>query len=175
MPAIVPTGWAAILTAVETQLITVTGFPNERINNSTEDGESAHFQGDQDIVMRTGNLTPVGPDIDSKGRLAIRIVRQLQVIPRTSIAVDTHGLTDAWLTDPSFGHLQLEEAIFNALQGFEPSDANGNWLVTEPMRLVPSQPPIRPAPPDLKPAVWGSSTLTFEITYLMALNPQGEL
>ena len=170
MPTIIATGFAPVLQAVQAQLIAVTTFPRERVNSAAWD-ETPEFQGDQDVILHVGNPTPVGADQDSKGRLATRCVRPIEVRPRTRLALDVGGYADIWLTDPALGHLQLEELIFNALEQFEPADASGNWLVTEPMRLIPSVRPVIPEVPPQTPREWGDSRLTFEVSYLLALSP----
>lgn len=170
MPTILNTGFSPILQAIQAQLIAVTGLPRERVNSSAWDA-TPEFQGDQDLILHVGNPSPVGADQDSKGRLATRMVRPVEARPRTRLALDVGGYADLWLTDPAKGHLQLEEAVFNALEQFFPADGQGNWLVTEGLRLVPSVRPVIPEAPPQTPREWGDSRLTFEVSYLIALNP----
>lgn len=161
--------------------MSITGLPRERVNSSAWD-TTPEFQGDQDIVLHVGNPVPHGNDQDATGRLvrndqdatgrlSTRLVRPVEVRPRTRLALDVGGYSDLWLTDPNLGHLQLEELIFNALEQFEPADTNGNWLVTEPIRLIPSVRPVIPEAPPQTPREWGDSRLTYEVSYLLALNP----
>lgn len=171
MPTLTPSPFAAVLTAIENQLQSSTGLPDERVNVTGWD-VVPDFQGDQDILIRAGNPSPHMEDMESKGRLMTRIVRPVEVQVRARVALDPTGYSDIALLDPALGLFALEEAAVNALHGFVPVDGNGNWLTTEEMRLIPS---TRPTGNPDDPREWTSSRMTFEVTYILKLNPQQEL
>jgi hypothetical protein len=76
------------------------------------------------------------------------------------------GQDEQWLLDPDHGFLDKEHQIFDAVVTWPLFDANGNFLLSEPLRLGPVSEPV----PDNDPG-WGHAETAIEIPYVLALNP----
>jgi hypothetical protein len=120
----------------------VTGLPKERVRFVADWPEDVVPPlGGQDLSIRVLGFATNDPD--GAGRLETILERQLGIMLRTQMAADYGEYADAWLLDPTFGHVFQEENIFNALQSFIPTDSNGNILVAAPINLVSGESPER--------------------------------
>lgn len=166
MAAQIRASLATILPLIETQIVTVLEWTNpNRVKSVARDvGQIAHYQGDQDILIRPGDFLSLQSYDDGAGRWDTRIRRILEVGVRSRRRGDPTDQDDIWLTDPKAGvaYVALEEAVLNALHQFEPEDSNQNVLTCEPMRIYTGRKPVK-APKDM--AAWGYGVLLFEITY----------
>lgn len=141
MATVIRTKLSAILPLIKTQLMATTGFPTERVYISKRDVHPSITQGDKYIVVRPrASVTNEAVEIGA-GRVDTRLTRRVAVILRTRLELDQEDVDVSWLTDATYGHLDTEHAIIDSLQDFQVIDTNNNWLVYEPMKLVPVSAP----------------------------------
>jgi hypothetical protein len=100
---------------------------------------------------------------DAAGRYCQILSRALRVFVRTRIALDSVDRDDFWLLNESFGHLQIEEKVLEALSGFSPGDGENNVLVAHPIKFAAIGEPSKDEEP---PADWGQSILVFDCQYV---------
>lgn len=165
-PAPVASPLSPIVTAVQTQLAAVTGL-NSNLILFAQRADTPHFQGLQDVVLRVGPPRPVEGFSDGSGRVAVVVSRVLQVTPRTRWGADQSDRDDLWLTDPTYGHLALEENCVNALHIWMPGDSVGNLWLQEPIHWAPGAEPVRETPESQS---WGHTDLMFEMKYLLPVS-----
>lgn len=163
-----PASLLSILPAIQAQVIAVTGLPPEKVSFAARDLEP-RFRGDQDCYIRLLNPSPEQGFEHGSGRTCIILSRPLVVTLRTRYQVDTSDVQNLWLLDPTYGHLAKEEALFNGLVNFVPTDSSGNWLTSEVLHPLPTPPEVMADKPQGKG--WGESHLTFELKYQVLLNP----
>jgi len=170
----IPSSIIPILTLIKNQLVTVLGDPfltnpNLILIVMREDADVAHFQADQQILLRPGKFIALEPIIRGAGRTDARVRRLLEVFLRVRRLADTGDADQTWAMDNALGlaYFDLEESILNALEQFSAYDSNGNALLGEPMRIWQGAEGLRPAG---KGGGWGFGRLTFEIVYELPLN-----
>ncbi len=167
MAAVITTSMEVLLPLIEARLTYITELPAERILPWVGD-EPPHLQGDHDLVLKLGGIVPDTGWYVGGGRTSFRVTETLEVQIRTRLILDPTGVSRAWLTHATLGHVQLRKLVLDALVGYIPHDGDGNALIAE--GLVPKT-TQRPRP-DTRGAVvnWGSETLAFEMNYLHTLN-----
>lgn len=158
------TGMGAILPVLVSRLALVTEFPPERILTWVGDSDPPHLQGDQDVVVVLAGFNPDQAWFTGGGRYTMRLTERIEVQARTRLALDPTGSAYIWLTDATLGHILLRNKVLNALAGFMPADADGNVLVTDCLKPVPSRRPKQDGS-RASPVDWGSELLTFEVSY----------
>jgi len=170
MPAPIATSLTAILAAVKTQLQTVTDLPVNLIRIVAR-GQTPRFQGDQDILLRPGDVSWDKGFDSGSGRVCAIIRRPLLVHIRTRFDVDMSDQDDSRLLDATYGHIPLEETVCNALLDFLPADDSSNLLTQEPMHPIdyPAE-----EKQEGQASAWIESRLAFQLTYQLPLNPQSE-
>lgn len=115
-----------------------------------------HLAVDRDILLRPMRRRLVTPTFDGGGRIASQITRYVTVYARLQYIADK-AISDAeWINRQD----QFEAAILDALLEFMPEDANGNALVTEPIRLLEGG-EMTKGDDD----VWGDSLATYAVIY----------
>lgn len=120
------------------------------------------------ILLRPQAPIPQNQDwVQGAGRVATVLARVLSVICRTRLQTDVADYDEQWLTDATYGHFVLEEAVLDSLQLYKPEDGLGNLLVIQPMRLVEGG--NAPTKEHLDEG-WGETTLNFSIYYAANLN-----
>src|SRR3990172_8020876 len=129
-----------------------------------------HFLGPWDILLRPRRGFSIQDNSDGGGKWDTRIRRIIDVALRVQLATDETARDVEWLFADD-GYFALEESVIDALQMFEPTDAQGNILLAEPMRLLEG---IEPAREQGNEVLWGDGTLAFEIVYTMNLDTTGE-
>lgn len=165
MATVVRSKFAAILTAVQTQLRSSTGFPAERCFMAITEISPSVAQADKYIVIRPRGASINAPIEIGAGRIDTRAKRRFSVILRTRFEVDEDGKAPAWLTDATYGHLLTEHAIFDALCDFQPLDDSSNWLACEPIKLVSVGQPDE----DKQFTGWGYSVSEWDVTHVLDL------
>jgi hypothetical protein len=156
-----------ILQAIQTQLMSTTSFPLERVNIVATWPKDPQIVGDQDLLIRPlGFICNLEEGAQGAGRVETLIHRRLAIKVRTRLAYDSEQDQVGWLTDATLGHLQLEEQVLDSLQNFIPMDGSSNWLVAQPLQLVGGDQPEDPEGLDGN----GESVVYFDLAYLPALN-----
>lgn len=168
MPSPIAVSLTALLAAVKSQLQTVTNLPAIRIRVVAR-GQTPKFQGDQDILLRPGSIVWDKGFESGSGRVCPIIRRPLLVHIRTRFGVDMSDADDFRLTDPTYGHIPLEESICNALLGFMPMDSGQNLLTQEPLHPIDYPEEEKQ---EGQAADWIETQLAFQLTYQLTLNPQ---
>jgi hypothetical protein len=169
MPALYTASFAPILSAILERLQTVLQFPPERVLPDARDEDDRDFklQADQYVLVKVGIAKPLPPWAGA-GRNALTLQRQLTVVLCTRFAADEATSDRQWLLDKTNGHIAAEELIYNALAGFQPLDADANWLVLEPLDPQPATPPRRSK--RRLAAGWGASAVGFGVTYALTID-----
>lgn len=99
------------------------------------------------------------------GRTDTRVVRRVAVEVKTRLALDEAGDSEQWLTH-ALGHLDHEHAVIDALELFVPKQGD-DWLVYQPLKLVPTSDPQRPDP---EKSEWGKSVSEWDVCFVLALD-----
>ncbi len=165
MPTVLRSKFSTILLAVQARLVAKLGFPLERVLVSKKD-PPFFAQGDQFVVVRPRGFRVSEPIVGAAGRVDTRIMRRFTVTLWTRLVLDETDRDTEWLTDPTLGHLDQENAVIDAVQIFWPATSGDDLLTTYPIRLVDgSEPGELPSAKE-----WGASTLTFEAQYEISLD-----
>jgi hypothetical protein len=85
------------------------------------------------IVFAAQNLDH--PVFAGGGRTVHEFDGQVAIFLWNRLTLDPHFRDDSQLTDAVFGGFERERLILRALNGFDPTDAAGNPLLSEPMRI----------------------------------------
>jgi hypothetical protein len=144
----------------------VTGFPEERVVLLARADVPYHAQADQYVRIWPRSQTTQGPIVQGAGRLDARVVRRVSVCLWTRLALDEADRDNSWLLHATLGHLDAEHKLFDALLGFHPEDADGNWLCYEDCRVVAAAEPSK----DRAEPEWGKSEVDVEVPYVLDLN-----
>lgn len=170
MATVVRTKLSTILLAIKAQVMTVFGWPAERVLISArrEEEDEPHLQADQYVRIKPLGSSPE-PCWDGGGRINCQAKRRVRATLWTRLALDSPNEDQEWLTNASLGHLDTEHALFDALAGFQPSDGFENWLVTLPIEPGPANEPAGPAAKRNNDG-WGKSATEFTVTYMMDLD-----
>ncbi len=158
-----------LMLAVQAQVISVTGFPYERVViDAREPGEADEIPGqaEQVIFLRVGNGRIDFNSVANQGRLCTKETLTISARLWTRLNTDEHNRDDLRITDPSVGHLRVRHAIYDALIDFGPEDSQGNILYSEVMKPVDSTEPRRKKAPTKG---WARSVLDFLLYYELAL------
>ena len=136
MPTTLLTSLSPILEAIQSQLMTTTSFPIERVRLVKAWPRSGEEVGDQDLNVRPlGFIVHEEDGVEGAGRLETIIHRDVGVMIRSRLGVDYLESAQAWLTDPTLGYLPIEEQVIDSLHGFIPVDGSNNILVTQQIKL----------------------------------------
>jgi hypothetical protein len=99
------------------------------------------------------------------GRIDTRVERTLHVRVLTRLALDEPDRDSTWIKDKTLGHFVLEESVCDALQNFQPTDTDGNWLVDRPLHLANTD----NAETDEDEPGWGHSIIQVNLAYILPL------
>jgi len=166
MATVIRTKLSPILAAVRDRLITRLRFNPARVIVSLRPVTEAENQAEQYVLIRPAAQAMNEPIINGAGRIDARTTRRIGIYLRTRLLTDEPYDDERWLTDASFGHLDQEHVIIDALEMFLPTDKDENALLYEPIRLRPSPQPEKDPIPD----GWGQSGLEFDASYELDLD-----
>ncbi len=153
--------FATILLAIKAQLIASNIVPADKVNVIGHD-VIPKLKGEQNLYVRPRLFYPLPSQVESAGRSDVRLTRRFDILIENRIGTDPVNSDEAWLTDPNGrGYFDLEEAVLDSLELFQPVDANGNELTAYPMRLLGGDQPDK----DRQKQTWGGAALTFEVCY----------
>lgn len=129
----IPTNISTLLIAIRAQLAgwTAVGIDISRIRLSAVE-DTPHTDAPNDIVL-VPDSERKDPKSLGSGRVELRVRRYISVILRTRCALDPINEDTQWLTNPDFGHFQVEDAIVDSMFLFQPVDGIGNALTFEPI------------------------------------------
>jgi hypothetical protein len=166
----IPTTFDVLMLNIQQRLVSVLGFPPERILlDLDEDAKerSPAIQADQYVRVLDGGGDSDREPQDARGRVAPVVKETLIVALFTRLAVDDVNTKLQWLTDPANGNLRTRDSLWDALFCFQPMDTAGNWLVVEPLKVK----NVR-RPQDLGPKRpgWGRSGIEVEVKYQVLVN-----
>lgn len=162
----IPTSLSAILLAIQTRLVEVLSWPEERIvldARDDPDAEAVQPQADAFLRIRTEARTPVGETVDARGRKHPHMRARISVTLRTRCDLDKVNSDQIALTHASRGHFAAEHKVWDALIVFQPEDDAGNWLVFEPIKPGPATSPRKP------PKGWMGSQIEFNLGFILDL------
>ncbi len=159
---------ADVLLGIRSGLVGINGWSVDQIVVSLEPDPPYHAQADWYASVRPRGGGPVPDRFGAAGRFSAVVIRRVVVTVRSRCALDEADRDLAKLTDLNLGHLRNEHAVINLLDGYQPVDASGNWLLVEPMRLVPggiSDPRRLPKEPE-----WVESSTEYEVQFELNLD-----
>jgi len=160
--------FAPIFCAIIDQLVDVTGLGESQVIPDARDDDDMKLQADQYIVVRVG-AARLGDEWAGAGRNALVLRREVLCVVWTRMATDRGTSDRQWLVDQTRGHIVAEEAVYDALSGFQPKDDDGNWIVKEPLEPQPARAPKRNKNQDRKLAGWGQSAVSVTVLYALPL------
>jgi hypothetical protein len=143
-PSFVRSDIWTVLPLIATQLQQFLGFPPERVVMLRE-GQSpdeASLQGDMVVMIRPEAENVNRRQIQAAGRHDFRVFRRVSWITWTRLNVDYSGQSYSWLTNPTLGHGQFENAVKNCLATWIVQDGNRNALAI-PARIEVNTAPIK--------------------------------
>lgn len=174
MAAIVATNLDVILAAIQARIIDWLDWPDERVivdaRADAHHDQTGPTQAEQYVRLQVKARTPDQPSYQGRGRIYPKIFAAITCILRTRVNLDPSQSDQIALTlaatddDPARGHLPVEHQVWDALVGFYPEDADGNWLLSEPIEPRTGSAPLKP------PKEWMQSVLDFNISFLLALD-----
>lgn len=168
--SIVPTKLSTIVLNLKAYLKSKLSFSESQVLVDARDDSDADELptiAPQYLRIRRKSLRPlVEESIDGIGRVNPRCLATLQVWLWTRIALDKPQEDLIWLTQASTGHLDGEQALWDALLCYQIVDGDSNWLVSEPLKPRPASVPRK----SRKQKEWGRSGLEFDITFTMDLD-----
>lgn len=156
-----------IITQVETKLGTTDAvFDANYIYASLDENQTYVPPTDQYGVIVPGPQRPDQPMITGGGADTPHMEGELAVIVWTRLYVDQAGRDENWLKDATNGSLAKLRQVMKSLQLFDPTNTNGDYYLTQPMRLSDGGWLIKPrrSPPN-----WGSIAATWKFTYFADL------
>lgn len=142
MPGFIRSNLGAVLPLLRTQLMTFTGFPEERVvvQKHTNQQDPASLQADQVIVITAEGETPVRPQITSAGRRDARMDRRVTVTLWNRLNLDEAYQDYEFLLHTEFGLIPFENSVYNCLLTWVPTDGSNNVLAV-PTRVEVITPP----------------------------------
>ncbi len=124
-----PTSISGWLPLVEDQLVLVTGLDSTRVLITAMDpDETPHYGADKDVLVKLLGERPAGSAWEGSGRVDNRRVRTVRVTVRTRAYLDQFPADKARLLDMTVGHILLEDAAYDAMCWFMPTDQLNNVL-----------------------------------------------
>lgn len=163
--AIVRAKLSQILPVMQQRLMAVLGFPKERVKLSCR--RNTPHPHEQYVVVRPRSHITHQVYRHGGGRADTRVTRRVAVELWTRLALDETGDSEQWLLDASLGHLDREHQIFDALENFQPLNAQGDWLVYQPLKLYPTSDPDLEEPDEPE---WGRSVQEYDVSYVLDLS-----
>lgn len=167
MPTVAPTSLADVLLAIQARLVDWLGWDEARVlidaRTDADHDRAAPTLAEQYVRLAVKARTPDDASVEGRGRVYPLARAMLSCTLRTRVLTDKATADRAALTADGRGHLRAEELIWDALTNFYPTDAEGNWLVAEPLKPRQGASPLRP------PKEWTQSVLDFQVSYLWDL------
>lgn len=167
----IPASLTAILATVKNQILLAVPQLSDNQVRIVARAETKRFRGSQDILLRPGPVSwDRGFDVGS-GRMCPIIRRPLYVHIRTRLNTDPSDSDELRLTDPTYGHIPLEESICDVLLDFIPQGSAGEWFVQEPMHPLDYREEEEQQEGEARD--WVETTLAFQLTYQLPLTQTG--
>jgi hypothetical protein len=161
MAAVIRSNVRAILLAIQAEVLVQSGLVSDQIMISVlEPQDVPHFNAAQEVIIQVLNEGLVDNVANYSGRVDDRRVRTLRFACRTRLLLDQSGQDFYRLTDASLGHLALEDAVYDAVRCFMPTDDLEN-AIGLPVRGGPFSQPRRERADDS----WVVSTFTADVEY----------
>jgi hypothetical protein len=167
--AIIPTKLSTIFLSLKARLMSAMSFSDSQVLIDARDDSDDELPtiAPQYIRIRRKAVRPlVEESVDGIGRVNPRCLLTVSVWLWTRIALDKPQEDLLWLTKQSLGHLDGEQALWDALLCYQIVDEDDNWLVTEPIKPRQASVPRK----SKKQKEWGRSGLDFDVTFSMILD-----
>lgn len=166
MATVVGTRLDVVLLAVRQQLLDRLGWPAERVLLIDPRWlTQLHPHGDQYLCLWCDTESVNRPILQGAGRYDARLSERIDVAVRTRLGTDEATSARYWLLDATLGHNLAKWNVHNALTDWVPVDADGNWLAVKALHPAGNGKPKL----DRVEKEWGESTLSWELTYQLAL------
>lgn len=169
MAGVIATSFGTILLACKSRIVTELEVDETLVKIASRNPmDVPKYNGDKDVILKTGNFTHSQPVYGGAGRTCIRITRWFDAICRTRNYLDETQVDQSWLTDTDneLGYIAWEEQVALCLCGFTPTDANQNQLVVHEIRLFDGGEPTK----DQIGREWGGASIRYEVEYLLLLH-----
>ena len=131
-----------LLRAAQLHLRRWLGFPAERVLLVADYTPYQKIQMDQVVEIKQGRATRPVVWSDGHSRISTWIHRAVEFRCRTRLALDDAATDYHWLTHPTLGHDQLEEAVIDAFDDWVPL-RNGAALLIQPSKYIETGPPTK--------------------------------
>jgi hypothetical protein len=164
MATVIQSSLAQILPLVQQQLMSVTGWPIERVILDTRkdaEDEEEYFEAEQLVFIREESNTPTGAYVGMGTIWATENIRLVCAIWTRTALDELPGFREG-LVDPILGHKEATLLIQQGLYGFIPVDTDDNWLVQNEIQPAIGSGPYRQKK---KNADWARSTIVGTLTY----------
>lgn len=160
------TSFRTIILAIKQRFVDKEVLPANRILPIARNLVSMpDLQAPQVIFLRPRGFTVDANMVIAGGRYTTMLTRILDVIVRVRMQRDKIGDDTLWLTNEADSYLAIEEAAFDAVQVHSDlTDAQGNLLVCEPIRVVDGTAPDKGN--DTTNPGWGMASFGVECKYL---------
>jgi hypothetical protein len=161
---------AAVVAALRVRIQQVLGFPPERVlpdASGADTGDPFPAPAEQFVLLRLGDGRAEPGAFGGAGRQAPLFRQEVLCTLWTRLQVDDLSTDEGYLLHQTLGHLKFSHALWDALWAFQPLDAGGSWLLTEPVLPESYQPP-RSGGEGHKG--WGRSTLRFTASFVLDLD-----
>jgi hypothetical protein len=132
----VPSSYEDVLLAIETQLVSSLGLDPSQVVFRDEDTDDFEPAGDLALTIIPGKL-PLDLAAFAGGGNTWPLFRgQTKVVIWLRLDLDQEGWAKTLLTDKAAGILALFRRVFKALSLFDPKNDAGDYILSEPMRIV---------------------------------------
>jgi hypothetical protein len=161
-----------VLQAVKDRVAAAVPLPAEYVYLSLDGDDEAAFDPPNDLfcAVRPGAY-PMWPGaVAGGGNVVPWFDGELDVSLWSRLALDLAVRDDAYLQDRTLGALAKFRLLVKALQLFDPTNAAGDFLLVEPMRLAPPGFEARRPRAAGRAAGWGRVWSRWEIKFLMDLS-----
>ncbi len=152
---------ADISRAIKAELVLRVGLEPEQIVFSVTEAEQVpHYSAEREVVIQVLNEISMEAAANYGVRTDPRRTRTFRFACRTRMVLDVDGQDDIILLDDDNGHLALEDAVADAMIGFQGEDAQGN-IYHAPLRMGTVTQPRR----ETGGLGWIYSVMTFDCEY----------
>ncbi len=171
MPDVLRSSIADITTAIKARLVAKAVIPDATLVKiiAGKVKQEPAYDSNLDILLWVRGFVsqPQEGWQTGAGRVAVKMTRRIDLIPRTRLNLDSRDRQEYWLlgTADEQGYFPIEELAIDALLLWTPMDAYGNELTCCPIHLLSGTDPEKE---DAKaPGGWGWSFVSFKLEYLL--------
>lgn len=161
MAAHINANLATLCLKIREELVARVGLEeNQIIFSVLEPQEIPHYSAESEVIIQVLNEISVNSIADYSCRTDARRVRTFRMACRTRMLLDQDGQDILRLTSETFGHLDLEDRVIDALLCYQAEDISSN-ILDFPLRLSTITQPRR----ERSDSAWVVSVIQFDCEY----------